>query len=315
MTSCPTVASTTTATSASANTVVVNRPAGAATGDLVVVAVRNQLSSNTDEPSIVGFTPAGPAWNAATVSTARRNRILTKRITSIGTEPSSYSVSVPGGGRSAVAALLVRGVHGTDAKDGDNGTYGGTKFVGGVTARGMTTEHVPTLGIVMFGADFGANVEHLPTADPSGWTQVVEMVSYASGGSDNTVARTYLWVGTRELDSFVSTDATMTWGTDQTNYAAESIALVGRIFTPPTYPVPIRFTNPDHRILRFATLPQAMSVVRSGGTFIARRGVSQDELTAAGVLGTDYFIGGSSYAVSQAVAVELEAAGFVVDTE
>lgn len=308
----PTVQSTTTATHASAATVVVNRPAGATTGDRVVVVVRNQLSSNTAEPAIAGFTPAGPAWNEGAVATARRNRILIKRIDNIGTEPSSYSVSVPGGGRTAVAALLVRGVRETVAKDGDNGTYGGTKFVGGVTAKGMAMTYAPTLGIVMFGADFGANIAHAPTSTPTGWTQVAEVVCYASG-SDNTVARTYLWVGTSELVSPLSTDATMTWGTDQTNYAAESTALVGRIFTPPTYPVPIRYTNPDHRILRFATLPQAMSVVRTGGVFVAHRGVSQDELTAAGQMGVDYFIGGSSYIVSNAVAVELEAAGFNVD--
>lgn len=312
MTHVPTVESTTTATHTSSATVVVNRPAGATTGDRVVVVVRNQLSSNTNEPNIVGFTPVGPAWNTSTVATARRNRILIKRITDIGTEPSTYSVSVPGGGRTAVAALLVRGAHETAAKDGDNGVYGGTKFVGGVTAMGMVTAHAPTLGIIMFGADFGANVAHTPTSTPVGWTQAAEVVCYASG-SDITVSRTYLWVGVKEIDSFVSSEATMTWGTDQTNYAAESISLVGRIFTPPTYPVPIRFTNPDHRILRFATLPQAMSVVRSNGILIARRGVSQDELTAAGEMGVDYFIGGSSYIVSNAVAVELEAAGFVVD--
>lgn len=306
----PAVISSTTATSASAATVAVNRPAGAATGDWVVVAVRNNLSSNITEPNITGFTSAGPAWETASISTARRNRILTKQITNIGTEPASYTVNVPGGGRTAVIALLVRDVGGRVAS---NTPYGGVKFVGGVTAQSMSPTRVPALGIVMFGADFGPNIVHEPLTIPSGWVKAGELVSYASG-SDNTVARTYLWVGTKQITSSPEDAATMVWPTDQTNYAAESVALACRLFTPPTYPVPIRFTDPDHRILRFATLPQAMSVVRSGGTFIARRGVSQDELTAAGVLGTDYFIGGSSYVVSEAVAVELEAAGFDVAT-
>ena len=86
-----------------------------------------------------------------------------------------------------------------------------------------------------------------------------------------------------------------------------------RKFTPPTYPIPIRWTNPDHRILRFATLPQALSVVRSGGVFVERRGVSQDELTNAGDMGVDYFVGGATYVVSNEIAAELEAAGFEVD--
>lgn len=83
-----------------------------------------------------------------------------------------------------------------------------------------------------------------------------------------------------------------------------------RFFSPPTHEEPIRTREPW--IFRFR-LPQASSVIRKNGTFVLKRGVSQDELTAAGENGVDYFIGGYGYVVSDDIAAELEAAGFDVE--
>lgn len=80
-------------------------------------------------------------------------------------------------------------------------------------------------------------------------------------------------------------------------------------FSPPTHEEPIRTREPW--IFRFR-LPQASSVIKKNGHYVLKRGVSQDELWAAGEAGVDYFVGGNLYVVSEGVAAALEADGFDV---
>jgi len=60
--------------------------------------------------------------------------------------------------------------------------------------------------------------------------------------------------------------------------------------------------------LRYMRLTTAGSVIRRGGLFTSVRTPAQADLV--GVEGTDWFIGGHLYEVTQAVADELDAAGF-----
>lgn len=80
-------------------------------------------------------------------------------------------------------------------------------------------------------------------------------------------------------------------------------------FTPPTFEegMPTKV-----KPLCYFRQTNSSSVVRINGVLTSVRCPSQDQLTAAGVEGTDWFIGGHDYTVSTAVANELTAAGFTV---
>lgn len=80
-------------------------------------------------------------------------------------------------------------------------------------------------------------------------------------------------------------------------------------FEPPTHEEPIRTTE---KPLCYYRLTHANSIVRVNGVLTSVRSPSQDMLTAAGVHGVDYFLGGRSYLVDDAVAAELFAAGYNV---
>lgn len=80
-------------------------------------------------------------------------------------------------------------------------------------------------------------------------------------------------------------------------------------FTPPTHEEPIRSTV---RPLNYYRLTWAASVVRVNGTFQSVRSPHQDLLEAAGEHGTDYFLGGRTYVVTDAIGTELAAAGYPV---
>lgn len=56
----------------------------------------------------------------------------------------------------------------------------------------------------------------------------------------------------------------------------------------------------------------ASSVVRINGTFTTVRSPNVETLTAAGVEGADYFIGGHIYKVSDATSLELQSAGYAL---
>lgn len=81
-------------------------------------------------------------------------------------------------------------------------------------------------------------------------------------------------------------------------------------FTPPTHEESIRTLVPP---LRYYRLTWANSVVRVNGVFTSIRTPSTQTIAASGgVEGTDFFRGGRTYYVTDAVAAELETAGFSV---
>lgn len=81
-------------------------------------------------------------------------------------------------------------------------------------------------------------------------------------------------------------------------------------FTPPTYPKPYRHPWPTSAAKRFH-LDQAVSIVRIDGVLRSVRSPAPEQLTAAGVEGEDWFIGGHIYDVKAGVLAELTAGGFV----
>jgi hypothetical protein len=80
-------------------------------------------------------------------------------------------------------------------------------------------------------------------------------------------------------------------------------------FEPPTFEAPIRT---QVRPVNYYRLTWAASIVRIDGVLTSVLQPSTDQLTAAGVEGVDYFLGGRVYTVSAATAAELTARGYTV---
>lgn len=78
-------------------------------------------------------------------------------------------------------------------------------------------------------------------------------------------------------------------------------------FQPPTHEEPIRTVE---KPLRYYRLTHANSIVRINGVLTSVRSPGQDQLTAAGTEGVDFFMGGRIYVISAATATELTSAGF-----
>lgn len=219
-----------TVTDASASAVVVPRPAGAVTGDYILMLVRNQTAQ--DPLTAAGFDAIGPDWDRPLVNARRRVRIFGRRIVDLATEPATYTITAPSGGRTCVAAVPVRNVDPDNPVAGFGEPYGGNTYPDGVGLQtgieisAMELEGTPALGIALFSAEFTAGNNHLPTSTPAGWSQLASVTAYPAGGVDNTVSRTYMWAGTRELTVTPTMPAVMTWGSPG-SAGAEVVALLG----------------------------------------------------------------------------------------
>lgn len=82
-------------------------------------------------------------------------------------------------------------------------------------------------------------------------------------------------------------------------------------FTPPTQQQGVRTGD---RLFDRYTVPVGLSVVRSGGSFATTPYPWLGDLDGLEE-GTDYFLGGRTYVVTDAVAAELTAAGYTVVDE
>lgn len=209
----------------------VARPAGAATDDYVLMLVRNHVQG---EPLTAdGFDAIGPAWDRPLVDARRRVRIFGRRIVDLATEPASYTVTCPGGGRTCVVGALVRNVDPVAPVAGYGSPYGGNTVPGGTDPQtgieipAAELAGVPALGVALFASDFLVGDDHAPTSTPAGWSPLADVVNYAGGGSDLTVVRTFLSTWTRDLTVTPTMPAAMTWGGTVADPAAEVIALLG----------------------------------------------------------------------------------------
>lgn len=114
-----------------------------------------------------------------------------------------------------------------------------------------------------------------------------------------------------DVVAFSGTSSMNIVGTLVVTAASDLVAIVGSsvsiMFSPPTHEEPIRTTQEP---LKHYRLTWANSVVRVNGTLTSVRSPSQDLLTAAGVEGVDFFLGGRQYAVTTSTRDELTAAGF-----
>ena len=210
-----------------------DRPAGAATGDLLVLVMRAQTRASEfgNDPQLSGFTRVS-AWPSLAGSTTRPTMVFVRRIVAIASEPSDYTLdaSLPkwAGGRRQLALFLLRGTRVTNpaavASAGDNGAVSGS----GVTVESLDSPADGSLELIVSAAEVTAGNAHVPSAKPSGFTDRVQL---PPSGDGTTASRTSLWIGTKVANAGAQAAATTTWP------STGSPTSVGFIFVPEGTPV------------------------------------------------------------------------------
>lgn len=132
--------------------VTISRPAGALTGDYIVVALRGQSSVITADPSSSGFTRLGPAFEPS--SAARTNGLYGRPITNISTEPSSYTFTLNSSGRIIAGDYLCESGDLVNPIAGYFDSYSGVlSGVGAYRVNTYVVSSSPTLSI-LYAAEF-----------------------------------------------------------------------------------------------------------------------------------------------------------------
>lgn len=201
----------------------INRPAGGASNDYVIVVIRGQSSTGTVAPASTGFTRLGPAYVNSS-STYRINGFYGKAITDISTEPTSYEFTMTtgtGNVRLVAIAFLVRGVDLVNPLAGFFDSYGGTTVGNGRQVDSYGLGASPALALFMGASEFASPNDHVPLSLPSGYNPISSIVTTTNLAS----SRTYLWVGSKEESTTVASSL-ITWGSSS-GAAAEGIALRG----------------------------------------------------------------------------------------
>lgn len=192
------------------------RPAGAQTGDLLVLAFRAQTRATSfgDDPQVSGFSRVTPY---ATSGSTRPTMLFTRRIAAIGSEPESYDVwptsSRIAGGRRALALFLLRGARvnapAAAVSPGENGNISGSS----VTVDPLDSPSDGSLQVTFSAAEVTDGLAHVPNATPAGHTTRAQL---PAAGAPTSGSRTSLWVGTRPASAGLTPAATTTWQSTST---------------------------------------------------------------------------------------------------
>lgn len=192
------------------------RPAGAQTGDLLVLAFRAQTRATSlgDDPQVSGFSRVTPY---ATSGSTRPTMLFTRRIAAIGSEPESYDVwptsSRIAGGRRALALFLLRGARvnapAAAVSPGENGNISGSS----VTVDPLDSPSDGSLQVTFSAAEVTDGLAHVPNATPAGHTTRAQL---PAAGAPTSGSRTSLWVGTKAVGAGLTAAATTTWQSTST---------------------------------------------------------------------------------------------------
>ena len=214
------VASFTTGYADSAINLTISKPSGVANGDVLVAVLRSTLNAGaTDWISSSGGTWSriGPAWPGAS-SAARVVGFYARVVTDSTSEPSSYLFEHNGGaGRRVGVILLLRGLN-SSFVDVAVTDYLGTSITNGRRTASLTVTGNDRLQIFAGTSDFSTMTE-VPTTTPSGFTLITTVKTSASAPS----SRTYIWVGSRMVDSGATGTSDIAWSAGAIDPVAQSI--------------------------------------------------------------------------------------------
>jgi len=207
----------------------ISRPAGMVDGDYVVVALRSQSSDTTENPSSPGFTRLSSPLVYSSAGN-RVNGFYGRPVADVQAEPAEYTFSVTSSTafRLVATAFIVRGVDINNPLAGRFGSYGGNQIEGGRETTQYTLDNTPATSLFFGASEFATPNNHVPLTYPTGYSVVSEVVTSTNLG----LSRTYLWVGSQQIDTSPVPKASMTWGTPA-GYAVDSIALRGTAGAPP----------------------------------------------------------------------------------
>jgi hypothetical protein len=216
----PTTYSTTTA----AATFAIARPSGVQTGDYIVVALRGQYNNALVGPSSTGFSRLGPAFTPQSVD-SRIIGFYGKLVTDASTEATTYTFDISASNQRFVAtAFVVRGVDPANPVAGSSTSYTGTSVASSTGRRveSYALTATPVLSLFLGASEFASPNNHVPTAYPSGYTEITNVTTSTNTG----ISRTYLWVGYKEATQTPVLAADITWAV-ASGSGAEGISLRG----------------------------------------------------------------------------------------
>ena len=213
------------------------KPAGIANGDILLVWLRCQATNWTaDWTKPAGWSRVGPDFSANR-SDGRVNGWYAHVVTDAGSEPANYDFTgYNTSSRREGVLIVVRGALTYPLPSGRTTNYLGTVTgTTAVTAAAITptnTNSEPQLHLVAAASEFSSPNNHVPTAYPSGFTTVAEVVGPSSSTS---VSRTYSYIGAKEVAAGATTGtATVTWAVTA-SVVAHAITIQG-LPTPSTGP-------------------------------------------------------------------------------
>ena len=188
-----------------------NLPSGISVGDCLVVHFRTQATNFgvNGHAEIDGFSRVSAGDFGST--TNRYQALFFKAIVSVGDIPSEVWIEATTTNSSRGVVTMLR-VSGADLSDP---VIDQTSALGSITGTTITRQLYNTsanaLDIAFFASEFGAGSPHEPTDYPEGFSTVLEATMPV--GATTAQASTYVYVGSRVSDSFISTAASMGWST------------------------------------------------------------------------------------------------------
>lgn len=185
-------------------------PTGVKVGDYLITFLRLQVYSNPNEATLSGFTRVASGEIGSTAF--RYNAIFVKAINNSGQLPgptANLMIYSNWGARTVAVTLRLTGVNLSDAIAGVTTSMGTFNNITKELERGPMNSTPGAVDFFYAGSEFGSGNDHVPTAYPSGNTQV-NLAVYPTAGELST-SRTSIYVGRRNSSAEIAADAMIKW--------------------------------------------------------------------------------------------------------
>lgn len=207
-----------TSESGTSTSLTIDVPSGIEDGDWLVVAARSQTQSGASDFTCAGWTRVGPSWPGSSAE-ARVVGFYVHRVTDAAGEPTSYTFTRTSAATRNIGVMMaLRGMPETGFLNVAVTDYYGTNISGGKQTESLDVTAENCLQLFLGGAEFTSPNNHVPSATPSGFTELELATTSANTG----ISRTALWVGYREVDQGATGTSDITWGS-AINPVAQSV--------------------------------------------------------------------------------------------